>query len=80
MNDDIAHFVKVWVHCQVNQPLTKNKLASCNRCLSHKGHGNMCMDLMSSSLESQGYDGMLVMVDLFAKLVHTKPIVETATA
>src|SRR6202022_3745377 len=40
----------------------------------------MCMDLITSLPESQGYDAILLMVERFAKLAHMVPIVGTATA
>ena len=41
---------------------------------------SMCMDLITSLPESQGYDAILLMVERFAKLAHMVPIVGTATA
>jgi hypothetical protein len=40
----------------------------------------ICMDFMTSLLEPQGYDTILVMVRRFAKLAHMVPIVEIVTA
>ncbi len=40
----------------------------------------MCMDLITSWPEPQGYDAILVMVVRFAKLAYMVPIVGTTTA
>ena len=77
IEEDISHFVKAWMKCQVNQkqggflqPLP----------ISSGPWHTMCMDLITSLSESHGYDAILLVVERFAKLAHMMPIVETVTA
>jgi len=80
MKEDITHFVKAWVKCQVNQASYQKQ--TCLLQLMHIPPGprhSMCMDFITSLLESQGYDVILVMVDWFAKLAHMVWIVEPVT-
>ena len=81
IKEDIVLFVKAWMKCEVI-------LAS------YQKHGgllqplpipprlwhSMCMDLIKSLPESQGYDVILVMLERVAKLAHMVPIVGTVTA
>jgi hypothetical protein len=64
IKEDIIHFVKAWVDAKWTKHLTKNKAISC----------------ITSFPESQMYDTIMVMVELFTKLAHMVPIVGTPTA
>ena len=81
IKEDIAHFVKAWMKCQVNRASYQKQGGFLQPLPIPSGPWHsMCMDLITSLPESHGYDAILLMVERFAKLAHMVPIVGTATA
>ena len=81
IKEDIVHFVNAWMKCQVNRASYQKQsgLLQPLPILPGPWH-SICMDLITSLLESQGYDAILLMVKRLANLAHMVPIVRTATA
>src|ERR1700737_3732947 len=52
IKEDITHFVKAWMKCQVNQASYQKQGGSCNRCLSWRGHGIVCAWILSQVCRS----------------------------
>ena len=78
---NIAHFVKPWMKCQVKQASYKKKGGFLQPLPIPSGPWHsMCIDLITSLLESHVYNTILLMVKRFAKSTHMVPIVGTATA
>jgi putative transposase len=81
MKEEIVHFVKTCVKCQLNQASYQKqaKFLQPSPILSGPWH-SVSMDFITSLPKSQGYDAILVMVSRFSKLAHMVPTVGTTTA
>ena len=81
IKEDITHFVKAWMKCQVNRASYQKQGGFLQLLPIPSGPWHsICMDLITSLLKSHGYDTILLMVERFANLAHMVPIVGTATA
>jgi hypothetical protein len=79
MNKDIAHFVKVWMKCQVIRVFYLEQVGHLQLLSIPLGPWhNMSMDFIISFLKSQGNAVILMMVDWPSKLVYMVQIVGTA--
>jgi hypothetical protein len=81
MKEEIAHFVKTFVKCQLNRACYQKQTNFLQPLPIPPGpwHG-ISMDFITSLPELQGYNVILVMVDRFSKLVYILPTVATANA
>ena len=80
MKEEIAHFVKTCVKCQMNRASYQKQARLLQPLpIPPRPWHSMSMDFITSLPESQGYDAIFVMVDRFSKLAHMVPIVATAT-
>lgn len=81
MKEDITHFVKTCVKCQLNRASYQKQAGLLQPLPIPPGPWHsVSMDFITSLPESQGYDAILVMVDRFSKLAHVVPTRGTATA
>jgi hypothetical protein len=81
MKEDITHFVKTCVKCQLNRASYQKQAGLLQPLPIPPGPWHsVSMDFITSLPESQGYDAILVMVDRFSKLAHMVPTRGTATA
>ena len=81
MKDEVAHFVKTCVKCQMNRASYQKQAGLLQPLPIPPGPWHsISMDFITSLPESQGYDAIFVMVDRFSKLAHMVPTVGTATA
>ena len=80
MKEEIAHFVKTCVKCQMNQASYQKQTGLLQPLPILPGPWNsVSMDFITSFPESQGYDAIFMMVDRFSKLAHMVPTLGTAT-
>jgi hypothetical protein len=81
MKEEIAHFVKTCVKCQLNRTSYKKQTGFLQPLPILPGPWySVSMDFITSLPESQDYDAILVMVDRFSKLADMVLTVGTATA
>ena len=81
MKEEIAHFVKTCVKCQMNRASYQKQAVLLQPLpIPPKPWHSVSMDFITSLPELQGYDAIFVMVDRFSKLAHMVPTVGTATA
>ena len=81
MKEEIAHFVKTCVKCQMNRASYQKQAGLLQPLpIPPRPWHSVSMDFITSLPESQGYDAIFVMVDRFSKLAHMVPTVGTATA
>ena len=81
MKEEIVHFVKTCVKCQINQASYQKQAGLLQPLPIPRGPWySVSMDFITSLLELQGYDAIFVMVDRFSKLAHMVPTLGTATA
>ena len=81
MKDEIAHFVKTCVKCQLNRASYQKQAGLLQPLPIPPGPWHsVSMDFITSLPESQGHDAILVMVDRFSKLAHMVPTRGTVTA
>ena len=80
MKEEIAHFVKTCIKCQMNRASYQKQagLLQLLPILLGPWH-SVSMDFIISLPESQGYDAIFVMVDRFSKVAYMVPLLETAT-
>ena len=81
MKEEIAHFVKTCVKCQMNRASYQKQVGLLQPLPILPGPWHcVSMDFITSLSELQGYDAIFVMVDRFSKLAHMVPTMGTATA
>ena len=82
MKEEIAHFVKTCMKCQMNRVSYKKQAGLLQPLPILLGPlYNVSMDFIIMSLsELQGYSVIFTMVDWFSKLAHMVPNVGTTTA
>ena len=73
--EDIAHFAKAWMEYEVNRASYRKQGGLLQPFLiPPEPWYSMCMDLITSLPELQGYDAILLMVEPFGMLAHMVPI------
>ena len=81
MKDEIAHYVKTCVKCQLNRASYQKQAGLLQPLPIPPGPWHsVSMDFITSLPESRGFDAILVMVDRFSKLAHMVPTKGCATA
>ena len=69
MKEDIPHFVKAWMKCQVNRASYQKQGGFLQPLpISSGPWHSIFMDLITSLPESHGYDAILLVIERFAKM------------
>jgi hypothetical protein len=70
MNEDVEHYFHICVKCQSTKSLHKKKFRLCRPLPIPLGlFESVSMDFMTCVLEREGMDAILMVVDIFLKLV-----------